>query len=156
MTTDKYCVFRSGAEWYALPALCVRYVAEAPLLYEVPQSDPALAGVCHLRNEFLGVIHLDVLRGAESPTDQPTQLVAIAGVQGAWALLVEEVRSLESLDSAMSPESDRGGFADAVIGAATHGGEFVRLLDPNRLYQLAERRLRSSWDAGEFLDTVQR
>lgn len=151
MNADKYCVFRSGPEWYALPALAVRYVAEVPKLYDVPQTDAALAGVCHLRNEFLAVVHLDVLRGAAEPSSEPRQLIVVNCAHGSWGLLVEQVSSLEPLDSAMSAESDRGGFADAVIGAATRQGEFVRLLEPNRLYQLAEQRLRAVWNAGPAL-----
>ena len=145
MNIDKYCVFRSGQNWHAVPALSVRYVTPTPRLFAVPQTHGVLAGVCHLRNEFLAVLHLGRLCGHETASALPSKLLSIASVQGAWGLLADEVRALATLDSTTG-ETDSSGFGNLVVGAATHEGNFVRLLDPNRLYKLAEDQLRETWD----------
>ncbi|MCA9176950.1 MAG: chemotaxis protein CheW [Planctomycetales bacterium] len=146
MNAEKHCVFDSGTQWYAVPALSVRYVTTTPQLFHVPETDSSVAGLCHLRSEFLAAVHLDRLAGVESTDDAPPQLISIAGVHGAWGLLVSDVRDLCSLDSTTA-DTERRGFGSCVVGAATHEGRFVRLLDPNRLYKLVEERLRSAWSS---------
>ncbi len=147
---DKYCVFIGGSDWYALPALAVREVASCPTLFRVPASDGALAGICHLRNEFLVIVRLDLLQGREpNSCPRPRQLLILPSTAGAWGLLVDEVVALESLETSMRTEIDReSGHLDTQMGAATYRDNFVRLLDPHRLYLYAEQQLRATWASG--------
>ena len=144
---EKYCLFVSGSDWYALPALAVREVAPCPALFRMPAGDSALAGVSHFRNEFLVIVQLDALLGCESTScPQSPQLLVLSGTAGAWGLVVDEVVALESLESSMRTEVDReGGYSDIQMGAATFRDHFVRLLDPHRLYRYAEQQLRHAW-----------
>ena len=151
---DKYCVFHSGGQGYALPALAIRYVTPTPPVFVAPLTDRMMAGVCHLRNEFLSVVHLNGVARVQDTQPEPRQLVAIASVHGNWGLLVDEVEALAAVEHTTSAESDRRGFAATIIGSATHNGQFLRVLDPNRLYKLVEDRLRAAWAAVTSAQTL--
>jgi chemotaxis signal transduction protein len=144
---DKYCVFVSGSGWYAVPALAVREVAPCPDLFRVPAADVSLAGICHLRNEFLAIVRLDLLQAHEAQANHdPQQLLVLTANAGAWGLLVDKVVALESMEFSIRTELDReDGHLDLQIGAATYHDHFVRLLDPHHLYRYAELRLRNAW-----------
>jgi chemotaxis signal transduction protein len=143
---DKYCVFISDASWYALPALAVREVTPCPILFRVPATDNWLAGICHLRNEFLAVVRLDLLHRRDSGAKPcPQQLLVVSGTARVWGLLVDEVVALESLESSVRADLDRDdGYFDFQMGAATYREQFVRLLDPHQLYGYAEHRQREA------------
>jgi hypothetical protein len=69
----------------------------------------------------------------------------MTGPSGPWALQVDEVTSLASLE--ISVDSDvkfRDSWTAAVMGSATYGDRVVRVLDPNCLYRLAEQALQDS------------
>lgn len=159
---EKCCVLRSGGGWYAIPATAVREVAEAPPIRPVPGVDSMLSGTCHLRSEFLAVVRLEGLRNGAAPAPGARgQLVVLRGTQGAWALQVEQVVALSDLEASMSLDAERleagwgEGFADATLGTATWRGagagdgapRFVRLLDPDGLFRLAQDRLQRGWDS---------
>lgn len=144
---EKQCVFRVGSSWFSLLATAVREVTMAPDLVRVPGSHPALAGLCHVRNEFVPVVLLGPLLG-DAADAQPAarKMLVLSGSAGNWALLVEEVVALESLETLIDPDarsSDVG--ASAVMGTATCRDQVVRVLDPNSLYRRAEELLRSCW-----------
>ena len=89
---DNFCIVRRGGSWYAITALSVREIVPAPALIAIPASPPVVAGLCHLRNEFLVVLRLDVLAGDQEPVNpQGQQMIVLAGFSGAWAVLVDEV-----------------------------------------------------------------
>ncbi len=146
-TCDKYCVFVSGSGWYALQALAVREVAPCPVLFRLPATDAALAGICHLRNEFLAIVRLDLLQAHEAQANRdPRQLLVLTGTAGAWGLLVDEVVALESMEFSIRTEVEReDSHLDLQVGAATYRDNFVRLLDPHHLFRYAEHRLLDAW-----------
>ena len=77
-----YCVLRVGASWFALPALAVREVCPASEPVRLPDSPALLAGIVHLRNEFLAVLRLDDLAGEREGETQPErQLLVLSGPQ---------------------------------------------------------------------------
>lgn len=155
---DKYCVFVSASDWYALPALAIREVAPCPDLFRVPIADAALAGVCHLRNEFLAVVRLDFLQGHQARNEfAPRQLLILTASTGAWGLLVDKVVALDSMEFSIRPDADRaGGYPDVQQGAATYGDHFVRLLDPHHLYRHAENCLSGNRAANRGLSSIAR
>jgi len=146
-TSEKYCVFRQASDWYAFPALAVLEVAPAPEVISIPNSDQVLAGMCHLRNEFLPVLRLQTLAGeatAKAPGEQ--QLLVVHGTQGPWALLVDRVAGLETLEVSPSYETPiADDWAAAVAGSATLCSQLVRVLDARRVYCLADSILRQHW-----------
>ena len=158
MDNEKHCVIKSGGQGYALPAMVIRYVTPAPPVFPAPQTDQMMAGICHLRSEFLAVIDLNTLArigdAVNDDSQSNTQLVAISSMQGNWGLLVDQVETLASLEHTTHGETDRRGFASAIIGSATHNGQFLSVLDPNRLYKLVEDRLRAAWAAMVSSNTI--
>ena len=77
--TDKYCIFRQGDSLFALPATCVLEVAANPGVSSVPGVEQVLAGICHLRNEFLAVVNLSVLASEDTVDSENQQLLVING-----------------------------------------------------------------------------
>ena len=144
---EKYCVFRHGGSVFALPANSVVEVSGSPVMVPIPDSDPVLAGVAHLRNEFLPVIELLALAG-EPGADEAVerQLLVVKGTNGPWALLIDRVLGLDFLDISNNHDVYQADdWTSAVVGSATFRTEVTRILEPRTLYQLAESVLQRSW-----------
>jgi chemotaxis signal transduction protein len=113
----------------------------------MPDSNPVLAGVAHLRNEFLPVLELRALMDVEAHQGAlERQLLVVNGTHGPWGVLVDRVMGLESLEISNNqdlPEADD--WTSAVIGAAALHDEVTRVLNPRILYRLAENVLQQSW-----------
>lgn len=146
-TCDKYCLFESGSCWFALPAVAIREVAARPSLAGVPNTPPALHGLCHLRNEFLPVLSLPMLLGLESAEPQQgRQMLIVDGTHSTWGCLVDRVAALESLETSLARESDLdGGWSSPIIGTATYRDEVARVLEPEAMYRLAQQLLEDFW-----------
>lgn len=144
---DKHCVFRVGSSWFSLLATAVREVTMAPDMVRAPGSHAALAGLCHARNEFIPVVQLAPLLGDAADRDAPAgKMLVLSGSAGNWALLIDEVIALESLETLVNPDARPGDIGSTtVIGTATCRSRVVRVLDPNSLYRRAEELLRSCW-----------
>lgn len=144
--TDKYCVFHQCGSLFALPATCVLEVAEDPGVSSVPGSDSVLAGLCHLRNEFLPVLDLRALAGENGEDLDQQQLLVISGSNGPWAVLVDRVMGLESLEVSISQDvHSADDWSAAMIGSATLRNQVIRILEPRRVYRLADGILGQSW-----------
>jgi len=146
--TDKYCVFKQGGSLFALRAIRVLEVAANPGVRSVPGADSVLAGLCHLRNEFLAVIDLRALAGEDGVDLDDQQLLVMNGSNGPWAVLVDRVVGLESLDVSISQDvHSADDWSAAMIGSATLRNQAIRILDPNRVYRLVDNILRQSWSS---------
>ena len=144
--SDKHCVFRSGTCWYSVPAVSVREITIAPQMFAVPQSHPSLAGLCHLRSEFVPVISLSALLEVQDPTvSQPNNKLMVINGTTVWALLIAEAAALESLETILAPESRMDDSHSPVMGTAMFNDQIVRVLDPNRLFRLAQQTLETTW-----------
>lgn len=145
--SDKHCVFRVGASWYSLLATTVREVTMTPALVRVPGSHAAMAGLCHMRNEFIPVVYLGpLMEGVTGGQTTAGKMLVLSGAAGNWALIVDEIIALESLETLINPDGrspDTG--STMVMGTATCRNQIVRVLDPNSLYRRAEELLRSCW-----------
>lgn len=146
-TVDKHCIFRCDSSWFSLLATSVREVTIATDMVRVPGSHSALAGLCHVRSEFMPVLFLNSLLGDNrSERSKDRKLLVISGSGGPWALSVDEVIAIESLETLINPD-DR--FDDvryaAVMGTATSHGQVVRVLDPNNLFRLAQDAMHGFW-----------
>jgi len=144
---DRYCLFRSGTSWFALPAVCVQEVSFRPPIVPVPLSATVLAGLCHFRNEFLAVLSLRRLLPTTAPSTAPeAQILVVQCGDGPWALLVDEVAALETLDASSSRDvGGEEGWSDVVTAWATFREHSVRILDPDTFYALAHRALQEQW-----------
>lgn len=151
-TSEKYCVFRSGPTWFALPALSVREVTSRSRVVTLPASRPGTLGLCHVRNEFLPVLSLYALLSDDAAGRMPeTHMLILMGPEGPWAVLVDAVETLVSLDVTVATEAapeDLG--SGAVHGWAGYGEQSVQVLDASRLYDLAVKLVGSLFrDGGE-------
>lgn len=146
-SSNKHCIFRSGNSWYSVPAVAVREITVAPELFAVPQSHRALAGLCHLRSEFVPVISLGGLLEVEDQqvSQRNNRLMVLQGTS-VWSLLIAEAAALESLETILAPESRMDdSYQSPVMGTAMFNDEILRVLDANRLFRLAQQTLESSW-----------
>ena len=144
--TDKYCVFRQGGSLFAVPAIRVLEVSANPGVSSVPGADSVLAGLCHLRNEFLAVLDLRALAGEDGVDLDDQQLLVFDGSNGPWAVLVDRVVGLEALEVSISQDVHAADdWSAAMIGSATLRNQAIRILDPNRVYRLVDSILRRSW-----------
>ena len=157
---ERFCLFRSGTSWFALPAGRVQEVSFRPTVVPVVPAAPILAGLCHFRNEFLAVLSLkNLLPDTAVGESSESQVVVVRGDEGRWALLVDQVAALESLDSASAAETAaRDGWSDVVMAWATFRDHAVRILDPDNFYRLAQSALQDGWntneDPADALETV--
>jgi chemotaxis signal transduction protein len=141
---EKYCVVRQGSTWFAFPAVAVREITCSDSIVPLPRFGSLLAGVCHVRNEFLPVLRLHSLQD-DLPADGQSnaRLVVLTSPSGPWSVLVDEVAGLVPLEVSVDADVKYvDGWISAVMGSATLGDNVVRILDPNRLYCLAERELK--------------
>lgn len=146
-TGERYCVFRIGSVWFALPALKAREVSFRPNVVPISGCAAILAGLCHFRNEFLAVLSLrQLLPEASTGSSREAQILVVNGDEGPWAILVDEVVALESLEAITASESSDGDdWSDVIVGWATFRDHSVRILEPEMLYQLAFEVLQRSW-----------
>jgi len=141
---EKYCVFLTGGIWFALSATMIREVAGRPTLAIVPRSNPVLAGLCHEGSEFLPVLRLPSRASQPSHASEQKMLI-LHGPNGAWALLIDEVHGIESLECSHDTEGYFDDWSTAVMGTSTWNKQFVRILNPDGLYRLAEQMLQRDW-----------
>ena len=135
-----HCVFRCGANWMALPVLAVREVLPAPRPVFVPGMSAVFLGLCHVRSEFVPVLKLSsVLPLAE--TSRGGIMLILDDADGPWAMCVDEVSALRTLEMSDSPESYSAEVASVVIGWATVEDNVVQVLDQSAIRQFAERQL---------------
>ena len=144
----KHCVFRCAGNWFSLPATAVRELRLAPERVAVPGSPAELAGLCHLRSEFLPVLRLNVLLGGPaSGRSDDQKLLVIAGSSCNWALLITDVVALESLETLVDPSAPVTGRQSAAVrGTATFRDQIVRVIDPAALHRHIQETLDSCWN----------
>lgn len=147
--SDKHCVFRCDRSWFSLPAISVREITIAPELVRVPNCHRSLAGLCHLRSEFIPVLSLTQLISAEDTqsTESHGKLLVING-SSVWAMQIAEAAALESLETLVAPEARMDDLQPTpVTGTAMFREHIVRVLDPMIIYQMAQQSLQSLWRA---------
>jgi len=141
-----HCVFRHGTSWLAIPATAVREVMPRPEMVSVPGTTSTFVGLCHVRSEFVPVLNLASVLPHGDRSDEQIMLV-LEDTDGPWALLVDEVASLQPLETSDAPESDALKSSSAVIGWATYGESVIQVLDQSRIRQFAEQELAVRWQS---------
>jgi len=145
-SAEKFCVFQRASATFGLLASVVREVAMRPTVTFVPDADPLLAGICHIRNEFLPVLRLSEFAAHKKSDIGEQQIIVISAPHGPWALQVDRVIGLLPLEVSLC--SDVGashGWSAAVMGSATHRNQIVQVLDANALLRLADDVLSRYW-----------
>lgn len=133
---EKYCVFELGRRAYALLATSVREVGICPSITIVPGAAEVLAGLGHIRNEFVPILDFGTSGARTRRPGRENQVVVISGDHAAWAILVDRVMGLEPLEvSLRSDEGQSLGIGAAVMGTATVESRVVQVLDERALYR---------------------
>ncbi|MEM1068176.1 MAG: chemotaxis protein CheW [Planctomycetota bacterium] len=147
--TGKQFVFRTGDLWFSVPATAVREVTIAPQWVQVPGCHPSLAGLCHLRSEFIPVVALQQLLDIDGieGTDRQDKLIIFGG-RVSWAIPVAEAAALESLETLITPElRHEDSNPNLIMGTAIFRDQIVRVLDANAVLRLAQKSLEETWTA---------
>lgn len=143
---EKYCVFEVGTSTLAVLATAVREVALRPQIAPVPDSNRLLAGLCHLRNEFLPVVNLHDVEMAFNSPSRGRQVIVITAGNGPWALVVDRVIGLVPLEVSLSSEASTTlGWTSSVMGSASHDDRIVQVLDANSLFRYFDDALGVFW-----------
>lgn len=132
-----YCLFRHGQSWLAFAASEIREAVASPDIVECPGAPSFVVGITHLRSRFVPVLSLDDIVGEPGRPDRNTLLV-MESSSGPWALLVDEVHSLEPLEVSDAPEADLLDESCLIVARASWENSHVRVLDAVRVYQRAE------------------
>ncbi len=146
---QRYCVFRSGAGWFGLPALSIVQVAHRPKVTVIPGSHSILCGLAHVRNEFLPVFSFGKITDFDEQEERyENQMLVINGTQGSWGLLIDQtvaVAELETSFSSLNVAEDRWSLVTA--GSASYRDHVLQILDPVSLFQFIVCKLDDYWGA---------
>ncbi len=144
--SDHYCVFRVDQNTFALAATDVREIVEMVPVVAVPRSAPCLAGLCHLRNEFVPVLSLPSMLGTPCVDRNKTEyLLVVDGPEGIWSLAISQAIGLERLEMASTGATHADSHSRVVVGTASFRDRVVRILDSGRLYRMAVEVLEHAW-----------
>lgn len=154
-TCERYCVFHWGTSWFALPALAVREIHPVPKIVPIPTAPSVLAGVCHIRNEFLPVVRLLALTESDGTTAAEKQVLVLDTGNTCWGLLTERVVALEALEPTHVSDATHGEWSSALLGSAIYRDQIVKVLEPQRLLRRVESVLDDRWmGPHDSLDTA--
>ncbi len=150
MTAATYCVFRRGSRWLALSTTAVREVMPRPEMVDVPGTPGSFVGLCHVRSEFIPVLNLaSVLPECDQAND--SIMLVIDDTDAPWAVLVDEVTTLRTLEISDAQAADILNTSCVVVGWAKFGSNVVQVLDPCRIRIRAEQELATMWQSSDQL-----
>ena len=117
---SKHCIFQLRDSYYAISATAVREVTHAPPLVRVPHCPASLAGLCHIRSEFIPAVLLGPLLG-ERDTGPTAQLLVISGTLGPWALMIDRAIAVDTIETHVDADHRDDSQRSPVLGTATYG-----------------------------------
>lgn len=141
-----YITFKMGDELFAIDVQCVREVIDLSPVARVPTAPPYLRGVVNVRGKAVPVV--DLRRKFGLPDVAPTVNTRIlildlmaegeAYVVGGLADSVHDVIELGPEDLAPPPRLSARWRNEVITGLAQHDGDFIMLLDVQRVVELAD------------------
>ncbi|MBN8218654.1 MAG: purine-binding chemotaxis protein CheW [Spirochaetes bacterium] len=144
-----YLSFKLDGEVFALPIARVREVLEWPRLTRLPKTPPFMVGVINLRGGVVPVV--DLRRKFDLPAREATvdsSIIIIEASHGGKAFvigaLVDAVKAVIRLGAEAVEKAPHVGMrlSGAFLrGIGRCGGEFVILLEPERLFSLEEMQV---------------
>ena len=160
--TTQYLSFNLGDEVFALDISKVREVLEFTTVTKVPQTPDFMRGVINLRGGVVPVIDMKLKFGMGETERAINTCVIIAEVEmddgeltvlGALADSVQEVFDMHAEDIEPAPKLGTQLNTEFLKGMGKKDGEFVLLLDIDRVFSLAE--LEAASGAGEYSEPGQ-
>ena len=143
--------FELRGQELALPIGDVRETLPIQPVTRVFLTPPSLAGVFSLRGEIVPVIDLGVLLGlSRTEVGEDSRIVVVEHAAGTAGIIVDRLRDLRTLDSALEPPP--GNIAPDVAAllqgvAATSSGT-VRVLDAHAVLTCESLKLLADTDEG--------
>jgi purine-binding chemotaxis protein CheW len=130
--------FTLDGDPYAIPVEWAREIVRLRAITPVPRVPPEVRGVISLRGEIVQV--LDLGRRLGIPAREPTRssrIIVLHGDRGAvTGLLVDSVREVARIEEAAVQQAPTG-ESDSVEALCRRGGEFISLLNMDRVLDLA-------------------
>jgi len=147
----RHCVFRSGENWFGIPAEAIRGIVPRPEIAPLPHADASLKGVCHIQNEFMPVVSLRALSGIQyENSDAEQQLAILLNPQGPWGLLIDAADALAELEISISKFSDESDpWSRVIVGSASWNCQVLQILDSEAIHQYASRLLEMYWQPAD-------
>lgn len=150
----KHCMFRIRDDYFCIAAAEVSEIILLPEIAQIPDTDPALLGVCHLKTSFLPVISLLNLVSTEiaSNAECGTKLLILRGNSASafskYAIVITDACGLVTipLKGHISTEQRNGELLSKLFsGTTVYKEQIVRVLEPARFYGAVTERLERSW-----------
>jgi len=130
--------------------MTVREVMLRPEMVFVPGTPGIVSGLCCVRSEFIPVLNLDSVLSECDHSDEQVMLI-LDDADGPWALLVDEAKTLTTLEVSDAPVADLFDPACAVVGWATQGDTVIQVIDQSRIRTKAEQQLAEMWQSTDVL-----
>jgi purine-binding chemotaxis protein CheW len=125
-------MFRIGSERFAVELVCVEEAIDLPDVHHVPEMPPAMLGVITVRGTLTPVFTPDAALGV--PVRQKGAALIFRSDRGRFALAIDDVDDVMTLDLALLRDAPGGDVADSVVlGVARNEGVIVALLDADAL-----------------------
>jgi len=148
--SDRYLAFVLGGDVYAVDILDVTEIMEFRNLTVVPMVPEFIRGVINLRGSVVPVVDL-ALRFGKRPTQVARRtsilIVETSGPDGAGQHIgimvdtVDKVLNFGAAEIEPPPAFGAGIRTDFISGMARHDGEFVIILDVERVLSLSDLQL---------------
>jgi purine-binding chemotaxis protein CheW len=143
---QQYLTFILGDEMFAIGILSIREIIEYGHLTEVPMTPPFIRGVINLRGAVVPVIDLAVRFGREPRETTKRTCIVIIEVEaekgrqemGIVVDSVSEVLEIPAGEIEPPPEFGTRIRSDFIAGMGKVNGNFVVLLDANRVLSVDE------------------
>ena len=125
-------MFRIGAERFAVELACVEEAIDLPDVHHVPEMPPAMLGVITVRGALTPVFTPDTALGV--PVHGKGAALIFRADRGRFALAIDDVDDVMTLDLALLRDAPDGDVADCVVlGVARNDGVIVALVDADAL-----------------------
>lgn len=133
---SKYLIFRLGSDAYGTPLLGVREVLEAQVPKPIPNTAPYFKGLINVRGQIIGVVDLRVRFDYPSVESETLAYMIFETETGPFAAVVDRVEAVVKIDDVgmqKKPNIRTQIPVEFLLGASTHEGLLVTLIDLNRI-----------------------
>jgi purine-binding chemotaxis protein CheW len=159
MEQQQYLTFTLVEEMFAIGILAIREIIEYGHLTEVPMTPPFIRGVINLRGAVVPVIDLAVRFGrqASAVTKRTCVVIIETGGNGQCHQMgivvdaVSEVLEIPAADIEASPEFGGRIRTDFISGMGKVDGQFVIILDVDKVLSLDEVAIVAAMNQPETL-----
>lgn len=132
---SKYLIYRLGTEIYGTPLLGVREVLQPQNPKPIPNTSAYFRGLINVRGQIIGVVDLRMRFDYPANDSSTTALLVFETESGPIAAIVDKVEAVTKIDDShlhKKPNIKSQVPVEFLIGASSHQGQLVTLIDLNR------------------------